>query len=63
MTESKYKKYSHNENKDILRKFYSSLNYNENLIRVFGKIFIKILGNINNQNLDLFIDKYGQYHF
>ncbi|WP_234930121.1 CRASP family complement regulator-acquiring lipoprotein [Borreliella garinii] len=54
-------KYSHNENKDIRRKFYSSLNYNEKLIKVFGKILNKISSNTDNQNLDLLIVKAKGY--
>ncbi|WP_325064240.1 CRASP family complement regulator-acquiring lipoprotein [Borreliella bavariensis] len=41
------------------RKFYSSLNYNEKLIRFFGKILIKISSNSENQKLDLLIVKAG----
>lgn len=58
-----HERYSHNENKDILRKFYSSLNYNEKLIRFFGKILNKISSNSENQKLDLLIVKAGQYYF
>ncbi|MCD2309413.1 virulence associated lipoprotein [Borreliella burgdorferi] len=57
-----YEKYSHNENKDILRKFYLSLNYNEKLIIVFGKILNKISSLADNQNLDLVIFKAVQYY-
>ncbi len=38
------------------------MNYNENLIRVFGKILITISSNVDNQNLDLLIIKAGQYY-
>ncbi|WKC76534.1 complement regulator-acquiring protein [Borreliella valaisiana] len=62
IVDSNREKYSHNENKDIRRKFYSSLNYNEKLIRVFGKILNKISSNTDNQNLDLLIVKAGQYY-
>lgn len=40
--DSNREKYSHNENKDIRRKFYSSLNCDEKLIIVFGEILNKI---------------------
>ncbi|MBB6043346.1 ribosomal protein L22 [Borrelia yangtzensis] len=62
IVDSNHERYSHNENKDVRRKFYSSLNYNEPLIRVFGKILNKISSNVNNQNLDLLIVKAGQYY-
>ncbi|WP_418454015.1 complement regulator-acquiring protein [Borreliella lusitaniae] len=60
--DSNHEKYSHIENKDIRRKFYSSLNYNEKLISAFGKILIRISNNADNQNLDLLIVRAGQYY-
>lgn len=60
--DSNHERYSHDENKDIRRKFYSSLNYNEKLIRAFGKILNKISSNLDNQKLDLLIVRAGQYY-
>ncbi|WP_418905711.1 complement regulator-acquiring protein [Borreliella japonica] len=60
--DSNRERYSHNENKDIRRKFYSSLNYNEKLLRIFGKILNKISNNSGNQKLDLLIVRAGQYY-
>ncbi|APS99250.1 hypothetical protein Bmayo_04980 (plasmid) [Borreliella mayonii] len=59
---SNREKYSHSENNDIRRKFYSSLNYNEELIRAFGKILNKISSLADNQNLDSLIVRAGQYY-
>ncbi|EEH00276.1 conserved hypothetical protein (plasmid) [Borreliella finlandensis] len=60
--DSNREKYSHNENSDIRRKFYSSLNYNEELIRTFGKILNKISSLADNQNLDFIMVRAGQYY-
>ncbi|WP_418905888.1 complement regulator-acquiring protein [Borreliella carolinensis] len=60
--DSNHERYSHNENKDIRRKFYSSLNYNEKLLRTFGEILNKISSDMDNKNLDLIIVKAGQYY-
>ncbi|MCD2401648.1 complement regulator-acquiring protein [Borreliella bissettiae] len=62
VVDSNHERYSHNENKDIRRKFYSSLNYNDKLLRVFGRILNKISSNADNQKLDLLIVMAGQYY-